>query len=238
MPAAGRARPRGAGRALGAVLVVMVLITAVLAVGDYLVRSHVQSRFETELAQHLDAEDADVTIDAMVFLPQLLRGHVQSARVSATSVRFEALDVHEVRADLAGVNLDAPYHVGHVELQAALPEPTLQALLSEAGVPDEVTVDVTDGDLLAQGRLLGIPLRVALDPQARGRSIAITVQTVQLGEQHIDIQQLPDVMSEWLTDLELELTDLPDPLRVEHIEVGADDVVLRLEGHDLAIRDL
>ena len=235
--AEGRGRREG-GRTVVALLIVVGLIVAVLAGGDHLLRSHVESRFADELAQHLDAENTEVSIDGLVFTPQLLSGQVGSAGVSATSAQLEAFTIHDIDAELTDVSLDAPYHVGHLDLQAVIPESTLQALLAEAGVPEAITVEVTDGDLLAQGSLLGMPVQIALDPQARGRSIDVTVDAAQFGDTRLDIQDLPDAVAEWLTDLEVELTDLPQGLLLEHLEVRSGDVAVHLEGHDLALSDL
>lgn len=232
-------RSRGPRNAL-VLLLSLALVAAVLYGADHLLRARAESHLASELRQALPevSDDLQVQIDGALFLPQLITGSGTSAQVSASELQIDAFSAHDTHVHLRGVHLREPYRVEYLQVDAVAPAQTLQALLAAAGVPDGVRIDLDGTDLTARSQLLGVPLAAVLIPEARGRSIAITVGTIELGGARIEAADLPDAMTGWLSDLQVELTDLPEPLLLDHLEVRPGGVALRVTGTDVAIEDL
>ena len=223
-----------------ALLLSLALIAAVLYGADHLLRARAESHLASELRQALPdvSDDLEVQIDGALFLPQLITGRVGSAQVSASELQIDAFAARDTRVYLRGVHLREPYRVEYMQVDALAPAQTLQAMLTAAGVPDGVRIDLDGTDLTARGQLLGVPLAAVLIPEARGRSIDITVGAIELGEARIEASDLPDVMTGWSSDLQVELTDLPEPLLLDGLEVRPGGVALRVTGTEVNMADL
>lgn len=232
----GRRRPRTA-----LALILSLAVVAAMAYGaDHVLRARAEAQVESELRQAFPQASADmqVQIDGAFFAPQLLTGRVASARVSAAHLQIDAFAAHDVHAELQGVHLREPYRVESVQVEATAPARTLQAMLTAAGVPEGVSIELHGTDLTARSQVLGVPLAAVLIPQAQGRSIGITVDAVELGGARIEVTDLPEVIGGWLSDLQVELEDLPEPLLLDHIEVHPHGVALRVVGTDVIVEDL
>lgn len=223
-----------------ALLLSLALVAAVLYGADHLLRARAESHLASELRQALPevSDDLQVQIDGALFLPQLITGRVGSAQVSASELQIDAFAARDIRVSLRGVHLREPYRVEYMQVDALAPARTLQAMLTAAGVPDGVRIDLDGTDLTARGQLLGVPLAAVLIPEARGRSIDITVGAIELGDTRIEASDLPDVMTGWFSDLQVELTDLPEPLLLDDLEVRPGGVALRVTGTEVNMADL
>lgn len=223
-----------------ALIVALALVAAVAYGADHLLRARATAQLESELRQGLPgvSEDLQIQIDGTFFLPQLITGRVGSAQLTASELQVDAFAARGVRVHLHGVHLHEPYRVESVQVTATAPAETLQAMLTAAGIPEGVSVDLDGTDLTARAQLLGLPLAAVLIPQAQGRSIGVTVGAVELGGARIEVTDLPEAIAGWLSDLQVELEDLPEPLLLDQIEVHPDGVALRVVGTDVIVEDL
>src|SRR5699024_6675136 len=131
----------------------LALVAAVAYGADYVLRARAQSQVESELREALPqvSEDLQVQIEGTFFLPQLVTGRVESAQVSASELQIDAFAAHDVRIRLHEVHLREPYRVASLQVDATAPVGTLQAMVSAAGVPEGVRIELDGTDLTAQG---------------------------------------------------------------------------------------
>lgn len=221
-------------------VVVLALLGGTLVAGDHLLRTRTQTQLEEELREHLPgvSDDVRVRIGGTVFLPQVLAGRIDQASMTASQVQVDAFVAQDVRVALRGVSIAEPYRAESMVIDAVAPAATLQALIIEAGAPDGVTMNILDGDLTARASLLGLPIEVVLVPEARGRSIGLSVGAVSLSGAQVDADELPTVLSRGLSGIEVELEELPRALELHHIEVLGDGVAVQVRGTDVVFDEL
>jgi len=231
---------RHRARTIAALLVVALALLTAFAVVDYLLRSHIQTQVEEELAaaQPEVSEDLQVDIAGIFVIPQLLTGTVAQAQMSASTMQVDAFTVRDVHVELRGISLAEPYSAQSVQVRARATEETVQALLADAGVPPGVQVDVADGHLIARAEVFGIPAEADLVPEAQAKAIAVTVTRVRLAGADIDIAELPDGLADGLSDIEVELHDLPAALDLTDLDVTTSGVVLQLSGTGVRLESL
>ncbi|HLS25214.1 MAG TPA: DUF2993 domain-containing protein [Beutenbergiaceae bacterium] len=227
--------PRRRGRRALATLVVLAVALVGVLIADHLLRAHTENRLEEELRQSLAAQDVQVHIGGTLFLPQVFSGRVHTADVHAGAVQLDALQALDVDARLSGIHIREPYLVEHVQLQAVAPVETVGAVLTRAGLPDGVDIEVVEEGLVAAGSLLGVPVEAELRPEARGRVLGVELGTVRLGGVSIDVSELPAGWTAELKKLEVSLDDLPPGVLLQEIRMRPDGVWLDVEGEDLVL---
>ncbi|KSW29299.1 DUF2993 domain-containing protein [Cellulomonas sp. B6] len=204
-------------------------------VGDGLARSAAEDRAAQVVTQELRVDGTpDVRIDGFPFLTQLLGRSLDDVGATAQGVTFEGVRATDVVLDATDVSLDAPYRVGRARLEATLPPESIKrAVADRAGVVVEVTVD---GDVLrASGDVLGAPLTAGLVPRVEDGRLLVDLRDVTLGVGALQVDRLPDAISDRLSGFEIPLGGLPEGVRLEGVDVVHDGVRVVLGGTDVVL---
>lgn len=221
-------------------LLVLALVLGGLYALDRVVLARTTAELETQVRTALPEVSGDLTIDigGVLFLPQVLRGTIGSARVTASSAQVDTFAVEDVQVELTDVATTEPYTAGSLVIEGFAPAQTLQQAVATAGVPEEVTITVDDGELLAVASVLGVGIEVVLDVEPRPGAIAVSVGAVTFGGAQVDVDTLPATITSGLSNLEVPLDDLPEGLELTGVDVRQDRVFLQVTGTDVVFEDL
>jgi DUF2993 family protein len=138
------------GRAL---LIVLVLLIAVLLIGDLIVKSVAESRMEAAMQSSLDLSSRpDVTVKGWPFVVRAVQGDFASVIVVADEVDAQGIDLRDVRLQFEDVRFslgqilsgdERRVGVGRGQGTATLSAGELNSELRDRGVP--ATVDLKNG---------------------------------------------------------------------------------------------
>ena len=214
--------------------VVAGLVAVVVVVGAVVADGAVRTRTEATLARTVAAElpgtDPAVSIGGTPFLTQVLAGRLDHVEVTAPEATLDGLVLQDVVVQLDGVSTAQPTTAEHVTLTATLQPAALQAVLR---LDAELSID--GGDLVATLELLGLPIDVALEPRAAGRSITVDVVSLSLGGAQVDVEDLPPALADQLTGLSVPVESLPDGIELTEVAVVPDGVRAVAVGTDVVL---
>ncbi|SEE68673.1 LmeA family phospholipid-binding protein [Ruania alba] len=230
---------RSGKAAIGTVVLLILILGGGYALDRWAV-TRAEERITTELTGSFpDAAGVQVQIPGLLFLPQLLSGSLNTVELTADGVRYDGLDVTDVQVLAHGVDVAEPRTVDEVTVIGTVPGATVRAAVAASGrLPEEVTVDVADGAVVATATVLGVPLEATLQPVVSDGELRLEPQTFTLGGLEVDATAVPDGLLGDLGTLEVPLDALPDSLTLTSAEVLGDGVRLEVTGTDIALSSL
>ncbi|UFU06246.1 LmeA family phospholipid-binding protein [Ruania halotolerans] len=228
------------GKAALGIVVILVLLLG----GGYAFDRWAVAQTEAEIESELDgsfpqAQGTQVQIPGFLFLPHLLTGSLNTVELTADDVRTDGLDLTDVHILAHGVAVSEPRTVAEMTVSATVPAASIESAVAASGrVPEDVTIDITDGALVASATVLGMPLEAALAPVVTDGVLLLEPQTFTLGGIEVDASAVPEGMLGDLGSLEVPLDELPGSLTLSAIEVVGESVQVELTGNDIALTDL
>lgn len=209
----------------------LTLLLAAVAVvaADQWARAEVQNLLERTVADELAAGSADVRIEGLLVLPQLLGGQlrevdveVRDALVGDPAVRLAAVDATLDGLVVAFPPPDALDRVavdgGDVRI-VVLPR-ELQRLFSGSRPGWQLTTSAAG--LRATGEVQGVPVAVTADVRVVGRELRLTARDVEVGE--LGLGAANTVAAAF--DTRIALPVLPDGIVLDGAESTAGGLVL------------
>lgn len=220
--------------------VALVLLLGGAYAADRIVLARTIANLEEQIRAGLPevSSDLSIDVDGVLFLPQVIGGTLDRAQISASSARINDLYLQDIHLELRQVSVREPYGAQAVNIDASAPGSTVATAVQAAGVPEQITVTVQDSQLLAQASVLGAPAQVVLVPEAAGRAIEISLGQVSLAGAQLDIADLPEVIVDGLSGIEVELDQLPAGIQVQDIELDGEQMHLHLQGRQVVFEDL
>ena len=215
---------------MAAGLVVVGVLVAGGVVADGVARSSAEARLATTISAELPGTEPTVRIAGTPFLTQVLAGRLAHVEVSAPAAELGGLALRGVLVQLDGVSTDQPTTAQQMTLTATVQPADLQEVL---GLDVELSID--DGLLVASVDVLGVPIDIALEPRADGRSIAVDVASLSFGGLRVDVEDLPSALAGQLTDLVVPVEDLPEGISLTDVVVAPDGVHLTASGTDVVL---
>ncbi|GAA4838620.1 hypothetical protein GCM10023221_15090 [Luteimicrobium xylanilyticum] len=224
-------------------LLITVVVLALLAVAaDRVACWAFERTFAREATAQSDARDVSAKIHGFPFLTQLWNGSLDDVSVRAGSASFGGTTVTDVDVDGSGVSLSSPYVVTDGTVHATVPAATLEKLVAKRTGSD-VTIDATDGGLVATTKVLGVSVGLVLDPKVSDGALAVDVKAAKIAGATVSADSLPGGLADTVRGLKVPL-DLPKGVRLTGADVvpadGGDDGGVRVSatGSDVALEHL
>lgn len=241
-------RKRRRGRlALAVGLVVLVLLVIAAVVADGLVRGAIRDEVADRVRTMLELEPdhpVDVDIAGASVLLQAASGRFERVTVEAGEIAAGDLRGSLVLA-ATGIPTDLAQPADRVEATFTVAESELPAIASALSNAEIEDVVLEEGEIRFRSALdlLGIPLEfaVGLVPEAIDGALAFTPSTLAINEEQIDLAQFAEQFGGLGDGLLATQTlcvaeQLPRDLVLESVDVGDDELVIRL-GADDAVLD-
>ncbi|WP_265521487.1 LmeA family phospholipid-binding protein [Oerskovia flava] len=224
-------------RLVGGVVAVVVLL-ALGVVVDRVAVGVAENRVVSSLEEGADAvSGATADVAGFPFLTQLAAGRLSDVVVTAESATFGGYTVTDVRAEASGISTAEPYVVEQGTASALLGIDQVQDAVREQS---RLAVDVSADrsalrlDLDAFGLEVAVATRVRV---AGPTTIALDIETVTLGPAVVSVDDLPGVLADALTDLEVAL-ELPSGVALEQIVVEGDALRVDVTGTNVVLDEL
>jgi hypothetical protein len=222
-----------------AVVVALAMLGAVAYVADGWVRSQIEQRIATGAAEEvpqLDVADLQVEVGGRSAIWQLIIGRLEHVRLDAAEVVVDGLAIDDVEVVATGVPTRGGGSVGRVEAVGTVPAATVGAALERrVDLPDGVSIETRDGEVVAVGSVLGVPVEVAVGLVAQPRAIDVELTAFRLGDAEVDPSRLPVDLLEELGAGSISLDELPEGVELTEIDTTPDGVRLVLAGDDLRV---
>lgn len=229
-----------------AFVVALILLAAVAFAADRITAAVVGNRVADAIAREADGQDVSVRVEGFPFLTQLAGGRLDELQLSAASLTWDTLTFTHVE----GTGRDVAVHggeFGSITAIGLVPTATLQRLVNEqlARSAEEWSL----GEAVVTSSAAGVDLEVTpwgrltlgvrLMPVAQGRSIALEVEEVRLGEATVRPADLPFGLGRLVTDalgrLSISLEELPVGLTVDEIRTDDAGARVRVSGTDVVL---
>ncbi len=209
-------------RRLALTLGAVVLLVAIVALADGVLRNRVEASIARQVSVELGAPDVEVTIGGFPFVGQIAGGSLDRVEVSAPSADLDGVRLEGLVATLRGVATGTPRTVEDLELAASLDLASLGEVL-----PAGMTIQASGDALLVA--LDALPIEATVLPRADGRSIALEVTALSLAGTSIRPGDLPFGLGDALVGLSISLDGMPAGLELTSVAVESGQ--LRVEAH-------
>lgn len=213
------------------VLVVVVVLAGGAVIADRVVRDQTEQRIaaQTAIAFDLDEPPA-VEIVGSLFLPQVVGGTIEAVRLEAPQATVGELAMRDLTVNLSQVDVDLPYTTGHIDFSGTVPLESLPALAES-----DLDVRLTDGQVVVEAQLLGLPLSVRGTPVADGRAVVVHLDSVKVAGLDVPASDLPAPIAAFLADLRIEIDALPEGMVLDAVVVMGDGFRIAGSGTDVEL---
>lgn len=227
-------------------LVVLVLLVIAAVVADGLVRGAIRAEVADRVRTVLELEPGhpvDVDIAGASVLLQAASGRFERVTVDAGEIAAGDLRGSLVLA-ATGIPTDLAQPPDRVEATFTVAESELPAIASALSNAEIEDVVLEEGEIRFRSALdlLGIPLEfaVGLVPEAIDGALAFTPSTLAINEEQIDLAQFAEQFGGLGDGLLATQTvcvaeQLPRDLVLESVDVGDDELVIRLGAEDAVL---
>lgn len=206
-------------------LVVVVLLAGGAVAADVLVRGQTEDRIAQQTAETFDlAEQPEVTIPGMTFLPQLAGGTIAVVELRAAEATVGDVPLRDVVVELRDVDVAEPHTTREVTFRGLVP---LEALTAE--------LELSEGFVVVRSEVLGMPLTVRATPEADGRAVVVRLDSVEVGGIVVPASELPAGLVDVLENFRVEVDALPERMVLDDVTVVEGGFLITASGTDVAL---
>lgn len=221
-----------------AVLVALGLLVGALWLGDGWARQQVEERIVATVATELPEVEGDVQAElgGRFAIPQLIGGTLETVTVTSPEAVIDSLALRDVVIVAHGVPIRGSGSIAEVTATGSAPTATvLSAIERRVELPDGVSLELRDGEIVAVASILGVPLEgyVTLVPQPR--AIEVSVERLVLGDATVDAADIPFDLSGLLDAATVDLEMLPEGVELIDLVVTPAGIEVTLHGTDVAL---
>ncbi len=219
------ARQRRRSRRWLYLVIALVVLLAVLVIGDRVAAAYAENRMAQQIQSQGFSGKPHVSIEGFPFLTQLLGRNFHDVKISADGVNEGPVVITNIKANLQGVHLNSSYSgatVDHVSGTALI---TFGDLMGASGGPS-VTVTAVHGD--------EVDFNVNLDIVSGTGTARVT----QVGKNKIHVQVisadgLPLSLLGSLADFTVTVPALPLNMTIQSVSVSAQGILVHVTGSDV-----
>ena len=219
----GGGRPRRRHRGLTITAIVVVVLLALLAIGDRVAAGVAENVMASEIKSQGFPVKPKVTIEGFPFLTQLAARNFHQIDISASNVKEGPLNVASVNATLHGVHITSGFNGATVDQTNGTALITFAGLSSAAGLGDGITLSNAGHNELKASINLGFISGNAIAQVRRSGSHQIEVKVIDAGQ--IPLSALGNAR-----DFTVSLPSLPAGMTVQNVSVTGQGVVISISG--------
>jgi len=232
---------------IGVVVLVVILLIVGAVIGENLARAQAVDTIKQRVVAVLGVTDPStvkVDIGDQPVLLQALAGKLNTVDVTASDVTFGTLS-GAAALHAEAVPLDPNKQTSTLDITFAIPEEQVAAQLTQALgdiKPESVLLEEPEITVATTIDLFffKLPVGIGLEPSAEEGRMVFTPTTVTLGDQDYTPDQLRAELGEladpFLAQQKLCVSDaIPAALTLGDVDVVAKDLVLKIEGKDVAL---
>jgi hypothetical protein len=219
----GRTRPRRRHRGLKVTAILVVVLLALLAIGDRVANGIAENVMANEIKSQGFPVKPKVTIEGFPFLTQLAGRDFHQIDISASNVKEGPLEIASVNATMHGVHITSGFNGATVDQINGTALVTFAGLSSAAGISDGISLSNGGHDQLKATINLGFISGSALAQVTRSGSHQIEVKIVQAGV--IPLSALGNAR-----DFTINLPTLPAGMTVQNVSVTGQGVLISISG--------
>jgi hypothetical protein len=232
---------------IGVVVLVIVLLIVGALVGENYARAQALNTIKQRVVAVLGVTDPStvkVDIGDQPVLLQALAGRLNTVDVTASEVAFGTL-TGAATLHAEAVPLDPEKQTSAVDITFAIPEDQVAAQLTQALgdiKPDSVVLEEPEIKVSTTIDLFffKLPVGIGLEPSAEEGRMVFTPTSVKLGDQDYTPDELRaeigDLADPFLAQQKLCVSDaIPAALSLGDVDVVAKDLVLKIEGENVAL---
>lgn len=217
----------------------LALLAGLAYLADGFVRSEIESRIATGASQEvpeLDVTDLQVEVGGRSAIWQLVTGRLERVQLEAPEVVVDGLAIDDVEVVATVVPTRGSRSVGRVEATGTVPAETVAAAIARrVDLPEGISIETRDGEVVAVGSVLGLPVEVGVGLVAEPRAIDVELTAFRLGGAEVDPSRLPVDLLDELGAGSISLDELPEGITLTQIDTTEDGVRLVLAGDDLRL---
>ncbi len=220
------ARERRRSRRWLYLVIALVVLLAVLVIGDRVAAAYAENRMAQQIQSQGLSSKPHVSIEGFPFLTQVLARDLREVNITAATVTEGPVDIKNLVANLQGVHLNSSYNGGTVDHLSGTALITFGDLLGGSGGPS-VTVTAVHGNEVT----LNVDLAIV--------SGTVTAQVTQVGNNKIHVKVisadgLPISLLGSLADSTVTVPTLPLNMTVQSVSVSQQGVLIHVTGDNVA----